>query len=92
MSSLAIAAMSRAFLHHGRLQGVDGVGVHLVGQVAGGGGRDAALVEEVKALRQEVARMRAEASAERVAALDHASKTAALLKRWEGAGMPPVRV
>jgi len=100
-----LPAFALGGLHEGgaRLVGENGPEIAVTGperiysfdqlmQMAGGGGRDAALVEEVKALRQEVARMRAEASAERVAALDHASKTAALLKRWEGAGMPPVRV
>ena len=104
-TSQGLPAFALGGLHEGgaRLVGERGPEIAVTGperiysfdqlmQMAGGGGRDAALVEEVKALRQEVARMRAEASAERVAALDHASKTAALLKRWEGAGMPPVRV
>lgn len=62
-------------------------------KMAGGGadGRDA-LVTEVRALREEVARLREDNNAQQRAIATHTSKFSAITARWDIDGLPPTRV
>jgi hypothetical protein len=62
-------------------------------QMAGGGadGRDA-LVTEVRALREEVARLRENNDVQQRAIATHTSKFSAITDRWDIDGLPPTRV
>jgi hypothetical protein len=59
--------------------------------MAGGGRRDESLVAEVRKLRAELERMHSNTSAQQLAIAEHTSKTAAIVRRWEGDGMPAER-
>lgn len=97
---LGLPAFAAGGMHAGgaRLVGENGPEVAVTGperiysfdqlmQMAGGGGRDETLVQEVKALRRELAELRA---AQQVATVS-AGKTARALERWDQDGMPEVR-
>lgn len=52
---------------------------------------NAALVDEVRALRAEIAQMRAEQFAASMAVANNTAATNSTIKRWDGDGMPPAR-
>ena len=56
------------------------------------GDADMGTAAEMRALRAEVAAWRGESNAQQIAIANHTSKTAVLVDRWDGDGMPPTRV
>lgn len=59
--------------------------------MAGGGRRDESLVSEVRRLRVELERLRADTNAQQIAIATATSNSARILRRWEGGGMPDTR-